>query len=187
MSWEAYRWTAKSPSELYHVLGPHGVDELVRQSLAAIWRDLPEEARTLPAAIAKAREVQAHNFGVWKNIKQPTPEAFFANLRPTNADGHFRQAMVLCWMMMPRLGGRVVGDALRIVSEIFERNITAWETDNDTFTGKKKRPASARKPKPAAKPPAAKAPAVKPATGKPKAGPRNKAGTAKKPPAKRKK
>ena len=47
MSWEAYRWTAKSPSELYHTLGPHGVDHLVRQMLDACWRQSPEEGRSL--------------------------------------------------------------------------------------------------------------------------------------------
>ena len=36
MSWEAYRWTAKTPSELLHTLGPHGVDHLVRQYLDAV-------------------------------------------------------------------------------------------------------------------------------------------------------
>ena len=141
MSWEAYRWTAKTPSELYHTLGPHGVDELVRNSLADVWRELPEESRTVDGAIRAAREVAERNVAVWKKIKQPSPAAFFEDLRPTNADGHFRQAMVLCWMMMPRSGGRKVGDALKIVSQIFERNLSAWQEDNETFTGvKPKRP-----------------------------------------------
>src|SRR4051812_39450294 len=134
MSWEAYRWTAKSPSELYHVLGPHGVDELIRQALAACWRDLPDDGRSIDKAVACAREVAAYNMNVWRKIKQPTPEGFFANLRPSNADGHFRQAMVLTWMMMPRSGGRVVGDALKIVSQIFDRNIAGWMEDHRTFT-----------------------------------------------------
>jgi len=46
--------------------------------------------------------------------------------------------MVLCWMMMPRSGGRKVSDALRIVTEIFERNLAAWEEDDATFTGRGK-------------------------------------------------
>jgi len=137
MSWEAYRWTAKTPSELYHTLGPHGVDELIRNALADVWREMPDETRTVDGAIRAAREVAGRNVAVWKRIKQPTPAAFFEDLRPTNADGHFRQAMVLCWMMMPRSGGRKVGDALKIVSEIFERNLAAWQEDNATFTGTK--------------------------------------------------
>lgn len=136
MSGEAYRWTAKTPSELYHVLGPHGVDDLIRQALAACWRDLPEESRNLRAALAAARGVAERNVAVWRRIKQPTPEAFFAELGHTDADGHFRQAMVLCWMMMPRTGGWKVSDALKIVSQIFGRNLAAWEEDDATFTGK---------------------------------------------------
>ena len=137
MSWEAYRWTAKTPSELYAVLGPHGVDELLRQTLSTCWRDLPEDQRSLDAAIRKVREVSSYNLNVWRRIKQPTPEAFFKDLRPTNADGHFRQAMVLTWMMMPRTGGRKVSDALKIVEQILERNLEGWREDEATFTGKK--------------------------------------------------
>ena len=137
MSWEAYRWTAKTPSELYHTLGPHGVDELIRNALADVWREMPDESRTVDGAIRAAREVAERNVAVWKKIKQPSPAAFFEDLRPSNADGHFRQAMVLCWMMMPRSGGRKVGDALKIVSQIFERNLAAWQEDNETFTGVK--------------------------------------------------
>ena len=140
MSWEAYRWTAKTPSELYHTLGPHGVDELIRNALADVWRGLPEEGRTVDGAIRAAREVAERNISVWKKIKQPSPAAFFEDLRPTSADGHFRQAMVLCWMMMPRSGGRKVGDALKIVSQIFERNLASWREDNETFTGVKAKP-----------------------------------------------
>lgn len=137
MSWEAFRWTAKSPSELYHVLGPHGVDDLIRQALAACWRDLPDEQRSFKRAVDVAREVHDRNVAVWRKIKQPTPESFFADLGHTNAEGHFRQAMVLCWMMMPRVGGRKVTDALKIVTAIFERNLDAWAEDERTFTGKK--------------------------------------------------
>ena len=145
MSWEAYRWTAKTPSELYHTLGPHGVDELIRNALADVWRGLPEEGRSVDGAIEAAREVASRNISVWRKIKQPSPAAFFEDLRPTNADGHFRQAMVLCWMMMPRTGGRKVSDALKIVARIFERNLAAWLEDNETVTGQKAK--TKRKPK----------------------------------------
>jgi hypothetical protein len=154
MSWEANRWTAKTPSELFHTLGPHAVDERIRSALADIWRDLPDDGRTVDAAIRAAREVADYNLGVWRKIKQPSPAAFFEGLRPGNADAHFRQAMVTCWMMMPRAGGRKVSDALKMVSRIFERNIANWQEDNEAFTGAK--PKSAKK-----KPPAKKAPAKK--------------------------
>jgi len=163
MSWEANRWTAKTPSELYHTLGPHGVDELIRNALADVWRELPEDGRTLEGAVRAAREVADRNIGVWKKIKQPTPAAFFEDLRPTKPDGHFRQAMVTCWMMMPRTGGRKVGDALKIVSQIFERNLANWQEDDATFTGEKakatkKRAAATRK---SAAPNAARKPTAK--------------------------
>jgi hypothetical protein len=147
MSWEALRWTAKSPSELYHVLGPHGVDDLIRQAIAAVWRDMPGENRTFNSAQIAARQVLDRNLRAWGKIKQPTPEAFFADLQPSAADGFVRQAMVMTWMMMPRTGGRSVKDALRIVSEIFERNMAAWQHDNETFTtgGKKKTKARGKK------------------------------------------
>jgi hypothetical protein len=161
MSWEAYRWTAKTPSELHHTLGPHGVDELIRNALADVWRELPDEGRSVDAAIRAAREVAARNIAVWKKIKQPSPAAFFEDLRPTNADGHFRQAMVLCWMMMPRTGGRKVSDALKIVSQIFERNLTNWQDDNVTFTGVKAKPG---KRKPSAKATTAKKASTKKVT-----------------------
>src|SRR5437870_2259956 len=121
MSWEAFRWTAKSPSELYHVLGPHGVDDLMRQAIAAVWRDMPPEERSFRSAQIAAREVLDRNLRAWARIKQPTPQAFFADMGPAAADGFVRQAMVMTWMMMPRSGGRHVKDALRIVSDIFER------------------------------------------------------------------
>lgn len=135
MSWEALRWTAKSPSELYHVLGPHGVDDLIRQTIAAAWRDLPTEGRTFDAGVEAARRVFDRNINVWRRIKKPGPEEFFADLQPHAADGFLRQAMVLTWMMMPREGGREVKDAIRIVSDLFERNMAAWADDNTTFTG----------------------------------------------------
>ena len=108
--------------------------------------------------------MHGRNIAAWRRIKQPTPEAFFADLGHTNADGHFRQAMVLCWMMMPRSGGRKVGDALKIVTQIFERNLAAWAEDETTFTGKK--PAKQAKKKLARKPPPKKA--AKKAPPKPK-------------------
>jgi hypothetical protein len=162
MSWEAYRWTAKTPSELFHTLGPHGVDELVRNALADVWREMPEDGRTIDGAIRAAREVSDRNVAVWKKIRQPSPAAFFEDLRPAAADGHFRQAMVLCWMMMPRSGGRKVGDALKIVSQIFERNLANWQEDNATFTGTKAT-LTKKAPSPAKKSAARKAITKKPA------------------------
>ena len=159
MSWEAFRWTAKSPSELYHVLGPHGVDDLVRQMIAAVWRDLPTEGRTFESGVEAARQVYDRNIAVWRRIKKPGPEEFFADLQPHAADGFLRQAMVLTWMMMPRTGGREVKDALRIIADIFERNLAAWDDDNTPVTGggKKKSRKAAKPIKPAAKAKGAKA------------------------------
>jgi len=142
MSGEAYRWTAKSPSELYHTLGPHGVDHLVREMLDACWRGLPDESRTLSAAKRLAQEVFDRNMKVWAKIKQPSPAAFFENLLPNDTDGFMRQAMVMCWMMMPRAGGRKVSEVRKIVGDIFQRNLNAWEQDETTFTGKKKKSAA---------------------------------------------
>jgi hypothetical protein len=158
MSWEAYRWTAKSPSELFHTLGPHGVDHLVRQALDACWRELPEDRRTLADVMASAREVFDRNRQAWGRIKRPEPAAFFDNLLPKDADQFLRQAMVTCWMMMPRTGGRKLSDVTRIVTGIFERNLAAWEQDNATLTGKR----VGKKPKrPAKKPAPAKAKSTK--------------------------
>ena len=145
MSWEAYRWTAKSPSELFHVLGPHGVDHLVRQALDACWRELPEDRRTLADATAAAREVLDRNLRVWKRVKRPEPAAFFEDLLPKPADQFLRQAMVTTWMMMPRTGGRQLGDVARIITGVFERNMSAWDEDNATFTGKGKKRSAAKK------------------------------------------
>ena len=151
MSWEAYRWTAKSPSELFHVLGPHGVDHLVRQALDACWRELPDDKRTLADVVAAAREVFGRNVRVWNRIKKPEPAAFFEDLQPKPADQFLRQAMVTCWMMMPRTGGRKLSDVTRIVTGIFERNLAAWDEDNALLTGKtKKRSAATKTPKKAA-------------------------------------
>jgi len=49
MSWEAMRLTSKSPSELLTVLGPHGVDELIRAMMSDGWREHPAKTRTLGA------------------------------------------------------------------------------------------------------------------------------------------
>lgn len=151
MSWEAYRWTAKAPSELYHTFGPHGVDRLVREMLDACWRESPEEGRSLAGVRTAAQQVFERNMAVWARIKKPSPNAFFEDLLPHAADQYLRQAMVLCWMMMPRSGGRDVKDVRRIIREIYERNVAAWEQDEATFTGKKARPQRAGKAKPAAR------------------------------------
>lgn len=145
MSWEAQRWTAKSPSELFHTFGPHGVDHLVRQAMDASWRELPDDKRTLADAITASRVVFDRNVAVWKRIKRPDPAAFFADLQPKPADQLLRQAMVTCWMMMPRAGGRKVSDVIKIVGAMFERNVSAWEADNETFTGKSSKKRSPKK------------------------------------------
>ena len=139
MSWEAYRWTAKSPSELYEILGPQGVDKLVRQMLDTCWRESPIEGRSLDSVKKIAQQIFDRNMAVWARIKKPSPEAFFENLLPNPADGFLRQAMVLAWMMMPRAGGRDVGTVRKIVGEIYQRNLANWQEDEATFTGKKHR------------------------------------------------
>jgi hypothetical protein len=139
MSWEAFRLTSKSPSELLHTLGPHGVDDLMRQSLNAVWRDYPPEQRSYEAVRRAAGDVFARNMKVWTAIKKPTPEAFFADLQPHQADGFMRQAFVLCWMMLPRTGGRDFKETHGILRAMFERNMDAWEQDNQIFTGPKKK------------------------------------------------
>ena len=88
----------------------------------------------------------------WDSIKKPTPQAFFDNLLPYAADGFMRQAMVLCWMMMPRAGGRDVKNVRKVIDGIFYRNIRAWEDDNDFFAEKRK-PARKLTSKPKAKKP----------------------------------
>src|SRR5688500_15157148 len=134
MSWEAFRLTSKSPSELYDVLGPEGPDHLIRQFLTACWNALPAGERSFAAWRKLVDEVYARNMAVWSRIKKPNPAAFFENLRPDPADGHLRQAFVLTWMMLPRAGGRDIKDARRVVESLYERNVAAWETDNATFT-----------------------------------------------------
>ena len=154
MSWEAYRWTAKTPSELYQILGPHGVDHLIRQMLDACWREHPAETRTLASVQAAAQVVFDRNMAVWARIKKPSPAAFFEDLLPHAADGFLRQAMVLCWMMLPRAGGRDVREVWRIISEIYNRNLDAWAQDEATFTGKQAKRAKAKPSRPARKTPA---------------------------------
>jgi|SRR5688500_11807076 len=145
MSWEAFRLTSKSPSEVLHVLGPHGVDDLIIKMRDAVWREYPEESRTFENVKRRVGEVFARNMKVWAAIKKPTPAAFFENLLPYAADGHMRQALVLAWMMMPRAGGRDFKDVKRIVTDIYDRNMAAWEQDNATFTAAPKKRAVAKK------------------------------------------
>ena len=160
MSWEAYRWTAKTPSELLHTLGPHGVDHLVRQYLDAVWRELPDDQRSLDAARRAAQEVFDRNMKVWAAIKKPSPAAFFENLLPRPTDQFLRQAMLVCWMMMPRAGGRDLGDVRKIVTRVYQRNLDGWAEDNDAFTTGGKKKAKAKKPAGKPKKPAAKAKAA---------------------------
>jgi hypothetical protein len=133
MSWEAFRLTSKSPSELYGVMSPSGVDHLVREMLMDCWRRLPDEEKTIEAWRREIDRVWQRNMRVWGAIKKPAPEAFFRDLAPFDADGHLRQALVLTWMMLPRAGGREFGDVRKIVSRVFDRNVEAWEADNRTF------------------------------------------------------
>jgi hypothetical protein len=147
MSWEAFRLTSKTPSELYDVLGPEGVDHLVRQFLTACWNALPAGTRSIGGWRKLAQDVFDRNLRTWSRIKKPNPAEFFRDLRPEPADGHLRQAMVLSWMMLPRAGGRKFADTKKIITAIYQRNLAAWEQDNATFTGRTKKKAK----KPAAK------------------------------------
>jgi len=119
----------------------------VRQMLDACWRHSPEEGRSLAGVKKVAQEVYNRNMRVWAKIKKPSPAAFFEDLLPTETDGFMRQAMVMCWMMMPRSGGRKVAEVRKIVGDIFQRNMDAWDADEATFTGKKRKPAGKSKPK----------------------------------------
>lgn len=157
MSWEAFRLTSKSPSELYDVLGPEGPDHLVRQFLTACWNALPAGERSFAAWRKLVSEVYLRNLAVWSRIKKPNPAAFFESLRPDPADGHLRQAFVLTWMMLPRAGGRDLKDARRVIESLYERNVAAWEADNVTFTkGPKKAAKKTSRAKPAKKKPVEK-------------------------------
>jgi hypothetical protein len=135
MSWEAQRLTSKSPSEVYAVLGPHGCDDLIRQAWAACWREYPAETRTFKAVRQRFFEVYTRNLNIWRRIKKPSPEAFFADFNPTdNVEGHLRQAFVLSWMMMPRAGGRDFKDTIKIIQRLYARNVEGWEEDDRTFS-----------------------------------------------------
>jgi hypothetical protein len=138
MTWEAFRLTSKSPAEVLHVLGPHGVDDLIRKMMDAAWRESPEEGRTFESVRRIVHEVWGRGIRVWSQIKKPTPQAFFENLPPHNTDQYLRQALVLTWMMLPRSGGRKFSDVRKIVTEIYNRNMAAWAEDHRTFTDTKK-------------------------------------------------
>jgi uncharacterized protein (DUF305 family) len=133
MSWEAFRLTSKSPSELMTVMGPNGVDALVREMLMECWKSLPPETRSMETWRKRATEVFTRNMKTWNAIKKPAPQAFFANLLPFPSDGHFRQALVLCHMMLPR-GKRAIKDVAKEITKIYERNIESWEDDYRTMT-----------------------------------------------------
>src|SRR4051794_31110783 len=133
MSWEAFRLTSKSPSELMTVMGPNGVDALLREMLMECWKSLPEDGRDMPAWRRRVGEVVDRNLRVWDGIKKPTPAAFFENLLPYPADGHLRQALVLAHMMLPR-GKRDLKDVRKFVSGLLERDIASWESDYAALT-----------------------------------------------------
>ena len=145
MTWEAFRLTSKSPSEVLLILGPHGVDDLIRKAMDATWREFPEDRRTFDAVKKRVQEVFQRNMRHWSSIKKPAPAAFFENLLPYTADGFVRQAMVLTWMMMPRAGGRDFKDTRKIIARVFERNLAAWDEDNSTFSGPPPKPKKPRK------------------------------------------
>jgi hypothetical protein len=141
MSWEALRLTSRSPSECLTVLGPHGVDELIRDARADCWREYPPDDRTVANVKRVFTEVFDRNLRHWRSIKKPTPAAFFENLLPHAADGHIRQALVLCYMMLPR-GQKSVAIVADTVTQIFQRSLDAWDADYATFT---KGPKAAKK------------------------------------------
>ncbi len=128
-------------------MSPSGVDHLIREMLMDCWRRLPDDQKTLDAWKEEVDRVWSRNMKVWSSIKKPSPEAFFRDLQPFDADGHLRQALVLCWMMLPRTGGRKFGDVRKIVSKIYDRSVEAWHADNRTFTvaPRKKVPARSAK------------------------------------------
>jgi hypothetical protein len=154
MTWEAFRLTSKSPAEVYHVLGPHGVDDLILKAMDACWREYPEADRTYDNVKKRMLEVYNRNMKHWASIRKPAPAAFFDRLLPYSADGYMRQALVLTWMMMPRAGGRKFSDVRTIVADIWKRNLAAWDQDNHTFSAapaKKPRTVKAKVSKPAKK------------------------------------
>ena len=147
MSWEAFRWTAKSPSELYHVLGPHGVDDLIRQTSPPSGASCPPRARTFDGGRTGRPEVSTATSRSGGGSSSPprrrssTTSAPPRRRLPPPGDG-------------PQLDDDAprrrpgLQDALRIVSQIFERNLANWHDDNATFTGEKPK---AGKKKPAVK------------------------------------
>lgn len=152
MSFEALRLTSHAPSEIYRIMGPNAVDSLVRQALTACWNVIPLDERSLRGWENLVRDLFARNMGAWAKIKQPSPANFFLDMRPDPADGFMRQAMVLCFMMLPR-GKRSLAAVRQAMGDIFERNMTAWTDDEHTFTkgGRRKKAAPVKKAKPAAK------------------------------------
>lgn len=145
MSWEAFRLTSKSPSELLAVMGPAGVDGMVRDALMSCWRSLPEETRSMETWRERVNKLWTRNMRVWTAIKKPTPDAFFNDLAPYESDGHFRQALVMTWMMLPRSGGRDFKSTFKVIRDIFDRNVSSWESDFVTFTGSPKKSQKAAK------------------------------------------
>src|SRR4029079_3171618 len=101
--------------------------------------EYPEDSRSFENVRKRVQEVYARNMKHWSGIKKPAPAAFFDKLLPYAGDGFMRQALVLAWMMMPRAGGRNFSDVKKIVAQIFERNLAAWDEDSQTFTGTTKR------------------------------------------------
>ena len=134
MSWEALRLTSRTPSEVYATLGPHGVEELLRDARNVCWREHPTDTRTVASVKKVLTDVFDRNMKVWESIKKPTPESFFRDLLPHAADGHIRQALVLTWMMMRRAGGRKFSDSSKIVRHIFNRMLENWGEDDQIFT-----------------------------------------------------
>jgi len=143
MSWEALRLTSRAPSEVLAVLGPHGVEELIRNARNDCWREHPQETRTLPAVRKMLQEVFDRNIAVWRSIRKPTPDEFFKDLQPHQADHHIRQALVTCHMMLPR-GHKSIEAVAKIVTHIFQRMLDAWEEDRLALTTGKRR--QSRKP-----------------------------------------
>lgn len=116
-------------------MGPAGVDGMVRDALMACWRSLPDETRAMETWRERVNKLWTRNMRVWTAIKKPSPEEFFNELAPYESDGHFRQALVMTWMMLPRSGGRDFKSTFKVIREIFDRNAAAWEADFVTFAG----------------------------------------------------
>lgn len=153
--WEAFRLTSKSPSEVYDVLGPSGVDGLIRHVLVDCWNALPAGSRDLKGWRKRVNDVWMRNFAVWSRIKKPSPAAFFEDLRPDTADGHLRQALIMTWMMLPR-GKRDMKDVRAVVTRIYERQLETWEEDEELLKRGASKRVTPRAPKKRAKKPAPK-------------------------------